>query len=39
MIGVKVVPTSRGWWGDGGRDLLFGEERFLCTTVYDTETA
>jgi hypothetical protein len=25
MIGVKVVPTSRGWWGDGGRDLLLGK--------------
>ena len=26
-IDVKVVPTSRGGLGDGGRDPLFGEEQ------------
>jgi hypothetical protein len=30
-IGVKVVPTSRGWGMEAGT-VLFGEERFHYTT-------
>jgi hypothetical protein len=38
MIVVKVVPTSRGVGGAGGRDLLFGEERFHLLPVDGTYT-